>query len=129
MAFLKTILSNRRLALVLVKVQRINSYTDPDTGRPGKVIELVEFRKRGGVIVGPQTEEGAMVQRILQTTLMQMQSMGIMPPFREFSFPKLILYLTEDEYDMLNVKLEVNEVYELAFKNGGIYFNKPAGIG
>ena len=115
--------------MVLVKVQRINSYTDPDTGRPGKVIELVELRKRGGVVVGPQTEEGAMVQRMLQTALMQMQSMGIMPPIREFAFPKLILYLTEDEYDMLNVKLEVNEVYELAFKNGSIFFNKPAGLG
>ena len=115
--------------MVLVKVHRISSYTDPETGRQGKVIELVEVRRRGGVVVGPQTEESVMIQRMLQTALVQMQSLGIMPPIREAVFPKLILYLTEDEYDMLNVRLEVNEVYELSFKDGGIYFSKPQGLG
>jgi hypothetical protein len=117
--------------LVLVKVQRISSYTDPDTGRPGKVIELVEVRKRSGgaVVLGPQSEEASMIQRMLQTALLQMQSLGIMPPTREAFLPKVILYLTEDEYDMLNVKLEVNEIYEITFRDGGIYFRKPTGIG
>jgi len=116
--------------LVLVRVQKISSYTDPDTGRPGKVIELVEVKKGGRtVVLGPQTEETMMVQRMLQTAIMQMQSLGLMPSIREISFPKIILYLTEDEYEMLNVKLEVNDIYEINFRDGGIYFKKPTNMG
>ncbi len=115
--------------MVLVKVQRVSSYTDPETSRPGKIIELVEVRSRGGVVVGGQSEESVMIQRMLQTALMQMQSLGLVPPMREMSFPKLILYLTEEEYDLLNVKLEVNEVYELTFKDGSISFKRPERLG
>ena len=115
--------------MVLVKVQRISSYTDPETSRPGKIIELVEVRRRTGFYTGPQTEEGMVIQRMLQTALMQMQSLGLFPLTRETGLPKIILYLTEEEYDLLNVKLEVNEVYEVSFKDGGIYFRRPEGIG
>jgi len=115
--------------LVLVKVQRISSYTDPETSRPGKIIELVEVKRKGGMFASPQSEEAVMLQRMLQSALMQMQSLGIIPPIREITFPKMILYLTEEEYDMLNVRLEVNEVYEVSFKDGGIYFRRPEGIG
>ena len=115
--------------MVLVKVQRISSYTDPETSRPGKIIELVEVKKRTGLYTGPQTEESMVIHRMLQTAIMQMQSLGLVPPIRETGMPKIILYLTEEEYDLLNVKLEVNEVYEVSFKDGAILFKRPEGIG
>jgi len=52
-----------------------------------------------------------------------------MPISREMIFPKIILYLTEEEYDLLNVKLEVNEVYEVSFRDGQIVFSRPQGLG
>jgi len=112
--------------VVLVKVNRISSYTDPETSRPGKIIELVEIRRRGTVVSGGGSEEAMMIQRMLQTAMMQMQSLGLVPPMREAVFPKLTLYLTEEEYDLLNIRLEVNEVYELAFKDGAIMFRRPS---
>jgi len=111
--------------MVLVRVQRISSYTDPETHRQGKIIELVEVRKTAGFMAVAGGDESAVMQKMLQSALLQMQSMGIMPPFREMAFPKLTLYLTEEEYDLLNVRLEVNEVYELSFKEGSISFNRP----
>jgi len=114
--------------LVLVKVQRITSYTDPETMRPGKIIELVEVRRGTGFQPMPGGEESVMVQRMLQTAMLQLQSMGLMPLTRESFFPKIILYITEQEYDMLNVKLEVNEVYEVSFTEGAILFKRPHGI-
>jgi len=116
--------------MVLVKVQRVTSYTDPETSRPGKIVELVEVR-RGAVTVkgGGLTDDSVVVQRLLQSALMQLQSMGLMPVSREMMFPKIILYLTEEEYDLLNVKLEVNEVYEVSFRDGQIVFSRPQGLG
>ncbi|MEM0383308.1 MAG: arcadin 1 [Candidatus Caldarchaeum sp.] len=117
------------LVVVLVKVQRITSYTDPETLRPGKIIELVEVRRGSGFQAVGMGEESVMVQRMLQTAMLQLQSMGLMPVSRENLFPKIILYVTEQEYDMLNVKLEVNEVYEVSFNDGSIVFKRPQGIG
>ncbi len=116
--------------MVLVKVQRVTSYTDPETSRPGKIVELVEVR-RGAVTVkgGGLMDDSVVVQRLLQSALMQLQSMGLMPVSREMMFPKIILYLTEEEYDLLNVKLEVNEVYEVSFREGQIVFSRPQGLG
>lgn len=117
------------MVVVLVKVQRITSYTDPETLRPGKIIELVEVRRGSGFQAVGMGEESVMVQRMLQTAMLQLQSMGLMPVSRENLFPKIILYVTEQEYDMLNVKLEVNEVYEVSFNDGSIVFKRPQGIG
>ncbi len=115
--------------MVLVKVQRITSYTDPETMRPGKIIELVEVRRSGGFQPPVMSEESAMIQRMLQTAMLQLQSMGLLPLVRENVYPKIILYITEQEYDLLNVKLEVNEVYEVNFMEGSIIFKRPQGIG
>ncbi|MEM3031811.1 MAG: arcadin 1 [Nitrososphaerota archaeon] len=120
--------SNSRM--VLVKVQRVTSYTDPETARPGKIVELVEIRRSGVAVKGTGlTDESVMVQRLLQSAVMQLQSMGLMPISREMMFPKIVLYLTEEEYDLLNVRLEVNEVYEVTFRDGQIVFSRPQGLG
>ena len=51
--------------MVRVKVQRISSVSDPETGKPGKQIELVEVRNRKennvkGMMGG--SEEGVMIK-------------------------------------------------------------------
>lgn len=99
---------------------------DPETGRLGKIIEIVEERR-----VKPEPartlgvpEESVMVQRMIHDVLSQLQSMGMFPLPREPLKPKMTLFLSEDEYEKLGVKLEVNEVYELEFRNGSITFRR-----
>ncbi|MFB0568092.1 MAG: arcadin 1 [Nitrososphaeria archaeon] len=103
--------------MVRVKVYRISSTTDPDTNRPGKMIELVETRKATSPPVIPGEEA-----RAVQGVVMQLRSMGVFPWARERVVPKLTLFLTEQEYMLLNLRLEVNEVYDLKFKDGAIHF-------
>ena len=105
--------------MVLVKVLRVTSITDPVTGLPGRQIELVEQRQRQ---FPPRTfgEEGAIVQNIIT----QLQSTGLFPAFKDMHIPKLILYLKEDEYSMLGVDFDVNDLYEVTMKEGKITFQK-----
>lgn len=103
--------------MVRVKVYRISSTTDPDTNRPGKMIEVVETREATSPAVMPGEEA-----RAVQGVIMQLRSMGVFPWARERVVPKLTLFLTEQEYMLLNLKLEVNEVYDLKFKDGTIHF-------
>jgi len=112
--------------MVLVRVYRVSSMKDPETGRLGKVIELVEEKRVGRepVKVTGVREESVMIQRMLQDVLSQLQSIGMFPAIREFVKPKMTLFLSEEEYMLLGVKLEVNEVYELEFKDGVIRFRK-----
>jgi hypothetical protein len=106
--------------MVLIKVNRVSSYTDPETGKLGKQIELVEVRRRET----PQRmmgEEAQMVQGILS----QLQSFGLpIQGMRELVIPKMTMILTENEYDILGVRFEVNDIYELTMKNGSIIFSK-----
>ena len=112
--------------MVLVRVHRVSSIRDPETGRFGKVIELVE-EKRTEVeatrMIGVP-EESIMVHRMVQDLLHQLQSIGFFPGYRGFAKPKMTLFLTEEEYELLGVKLDVNEVYELEFKDGSIVFRR-----
>lgn len=103
-----------------VKVQRISSVTDPLTGLPAKQIELVEVRERGQMSQFAGSEEGRAIQGIIT----QFQSMGFVPQVREMGFSKVTMVLTETEYDMLGVRLDVNEVYELEIKNGSLTLRK-----
>ncbi len=113
--------------MVLVKVLRITSYNDPETGKAGKQVELVEVRQRGGqpFVMGGVGEDEA---RVVKGIVSQLQSMGLFPQMREFVFPKLSLFLTENEYDLLGTRLEVNDTYELVFKDGSISLQKPEGV-
>ena len=103
-----------------VRVQRISSVTDPFTGLPAKQIELAEVRERGRAQMMGAGEEGRMVQNMLS----QFQAMGLFPQVREMSFPKISMVLTESEYDMLGIRLDVNEVYELDIRNGALALKK-----
>lgn len=103
-----------------VKVQKISSVTDPSTGLPAKQIELVEVRERSRVDSYGPSDEGKVVQNIIS----QFQSMGFIPQLRELAFSKMTMVLTETEYDMLGIRLDVNEVYELEIKNGSFTLKK-----
>ncbi|MDA4128220.1 MAG: arcadin 1 [Thaumarchaeota archaeon] len=103
-----------------VRVHRISSVTDPITGLPAKQIELVEVRERGRMDTMSGTDEG----RVIQSIINQFQSMGVMPQIRELGFSKVTMVLTETEYDMFGIRLDVNEIYELEIKNGALALKK-----
>jgi len=54
----------------------------------------------------------------------QLQSMGLMPQIRDLGYSKVIMTLTESEYDMLGIRLDVNEIYELDIRNGSLTLKK-----
>ena len=103
-----------------VKVSRISGVTDPLTGLPAKQIELVEVRDTRRPEMFPSSDDGKMVQGMVS----QLQSMGLMPQIRELGFSKVIMTLTESEYDMLGIRLDVIEVYELDIRNGSLTLRK-----
>ncbi|MCD6312941.1 MAG: arcadin 1 [Thaumarchaeota archaeon] len=109
--------------MVLVRVHRVSSVRDPETGRYGKMIELVEERRvQAAARVSGMPSESFMIQSMLQDLASYLQSMGFM--LGSAIKPKMTLFLTEEEYEMLGVKLDVNEVYELEFKDGTITFRR-----
>jgi hypothetical protein len=103
-----------------VKVNRISGVTDPLTGLPAKQIELVEVRDSRRPDVFPSSDEA----RVVQGMVSQLQSMGLMPQIREFGYSKVVMTLTESEYDMLGIRLDVNEIYELDIRNGSLTLKK-----
>ena len=111
--------------MVLVRVHRVSSIRDPETGRFGKLVELVEERRisRQPVRIVGAPEESVIAQRMIQDLLYQFQSMGFLPGMGGLR-PKMTIFLTEEEYELLGVKLDVNEVYELEFKDGAIRFKR-----
>ncbi|MDG6997182.1 MAG: arcadin 1 [Nitrososphaerota archaeon] len=109
---------------VKVRVYEITSMTDPETGKPGKNIKLVQVKQRGQqqYFGGPFAagDETGMIRNIMS----QFQSMGLVPFGREAGLPKINLFLSESEYDLLGVRFEVNEVYDMILKDGAIRFSK-----
>ena len=103
-----------------VKVNRISSITDPMTGLPAKQIELVEVRDARRPESFPASDEG----RLIQGMLSQLQSMGLVPQVRDIGFSKVTMNLTETEYDMLGMRLDVNEIYDLDIRNGSLSLRK-----
>jgi len=105
-----------------VKVYRISSTNDPESGRPGKQIELVEVRQKGvqPAFPGMGEDEARMVRNILG----QFQALGLFPQVREMVLPKITLFLSEEEYDMLGITFEVNEVFDLVIREGTFSLKK-----
>ncbi len=106
--------------MVRVRVQRIESIRDPD-GSLGKRIELVEERKIPRFAIQPSTEEGRMVQGVVQAL---QQQLPIIPQRAEFRVPKIILFLTEQEYEKLGIDFDVNQIYELELSDQTVKFRK-----
>jgi len=105
-----------------VRVNKIESIRDLD-GNLGKRIELLEEREIPRFAVRPQTEEAQVVQDVLQALQQQM------PMFQsrtQFAIPKIILFLTEQEYESLGIEFDVNQVYDITLENQAIKFMKSA---
>jgi len=105
-----------------VRVNKIESIRDLD-GNLGKRIELMEDRQVPRFIVKPQTEEAKVVQDIMQAL---QQQLPMFPARAELAVPKIILFLTEQEYESLGIDFDVNQIYEIELENQTIRFRKTA---
>jgi len=103
-----------------VRVNKIESVRDLD-GNLGKRIELVEERGISPFVVRPQTEEAKLAQDVLQTL---QQQMPFLQPRTQIALPKIMLFLTEQEYDSLGIDFDVNQVFEVVLENQGLKFMK-----
>ena len=104
-----------------VRVQKIESIRDPE-GNLGKRIELIEDRVIPRFAVRPATEEARMVQEVMKTV---QQQIPILKTQRtQFALPKMILFLTENEYEKLGIGFDVNQIYELELSGKSIKFKR-----
>jgi len=105
-----------------VRVNKIESIRDID-GNLGKRIDLIEDRQIPNFVVRPQTEEAKMVQDVMQAL---QQQMPMFPMRTDVAIPKIILFLTEQEYERLGIEFDVNQVYEITLENQTLKFMKTA---
>jgi hypothetical protein len=105
-----------------VRVHKIESIRDLD-GNLGKRIELIEDRQIPRFVVRPQTEEAKVVQDVMQAL---QQQLPMFPARAELAVPKIILFLTEQEYESLGIDFDVNQIYEITLENQTIQFMKTA---
>lgn len=103
-----------------VRVNKIESFRDLD-GNLGKRIELVEERELSNFVMRPATDEAKVVQDVLQA---MQQQMPMFPQRQQMAIPKILLFLTEQEYDTLGINFDVNQVYEVTLANQGFQFTK-----
>lgn len=103
-------------------MNKIESIQDPD-GNLGKRIELLEDREIPRFAMRPQSEEGQVVQDVLQAL---QQQMPMFSPRTQLAIPKIILFLTEQEYESLGIEFDVNQVYDIMLESQGIRFRKTA---
>jgi hypothetical protein len=103
-----------------VRVNKIESTRDLD-GNLGKKIELVEEREISPYVVRPQSDEAKLAQDLIQALQTQMP---FLPQRTQLANPKILLFLTEQEYDNLAIDFDVNQVYEVILESQGIRFKK-----
>ena len=106
--------------MVRVRVNKIESIRDPE-GNLGKRIELVEERVIPKFVIKPSTEEARIVQDVMRTL---QQQLPIFTTKAEFRLPKVILFLTEEEYEALGIAFAVNQIYEIELGNQAIRFKR-----
>jgi hypothetical protein len=108
------------MSMFRVRVNKIESTRDLD-GNLGKRIELVEERDISPFVVRPQSDEAKMAQDIMQ--VMQ-QQMPFLQQRTQLAIPKILLFLTEQEYDNLGIDFDVNQVFEVTLENQCVKFKK-----
>ena len=72
-------------------------------------------------MVRPQSDEARMAQDVLQAL---QQQMPFLQPRTQLALPKILLFLTEQEYDSLGIDFDVNQVFEVTLENQSIQFKK-----
>lgn len=103
-----------------VKVLRIESFRDLD-GNLGKRIELVQEETTPRFIMRPESEEVRVVQEMIKMIQQQIPLFSVQA---QITMPKIILFLTEREYEELGVNFDVNRVYEVELSNKTIRFKE-----
>jgi hypothetical protein len=105
-----------------VRINKIESIRDID-GNLGKRIELIEDRQIPKFVVRPQTDEAKMVQDVMQAL---QQQLPMFPVRTDVAIPKIILFLTEQEYESLGIEFDVNQIYDITLENQTLKFMKTA---
>ena len=105
-----------------VRVSKIESIRDLD-GNLGKRRELIEDRQIPRFMIKPQSEEAQVVQDVLQAL---QQQLPMFSGRTDIAVPKIILFLTEQEYESLGITFDVNQAYEISLENQSIRFRKIA---
>ena len=103
-----------------VRVHKIESIRDPE-GNLGKRIEMIEDRVIPRFAVRPATEEARMAQDVVKVL---QQQLPILTPRTQLALPKMILFLTEREYEKLGIDFDVNQIYELELSGQAIRFKR-----
>lgn len=106
-----------------VRVQKIESIKDPE-GNLGKRIELIEERVIPRFAVRPATEEAQMVQEVMKSLQQQLPMLATQTT--QFAIPKMILFLTESEYERFDIRFDVNQIYEVDLSGQSINFKKTS---
>jgi len=106
-----------------VRVQKIESIKDPE-GNLGKRIELIEERVIPRFAVRPATEEAQMVQEVMKSLQQQLPMLATQAT--QFAIPKMILFLTESEYERFGIRFDVNQIYEVDLSGQSINFKKTS---
>jgi len=104
-----------------VRVQKIESIRDPE-GNLGKRIELIEDRIIPRFAVRPETEEARMIQEVMKSLQQQLPMLATQKT--QFALPKMVLFLTENEYEQLGIDFDVNQLYELELSGQSIKFKR-----
>ncbi|GEM_PF-1841300 len=102
----------------IVVVTRIESYSDPKSGRRGKRIEFVNIQQPSPIA---SVEENPEV-KIVKEMLMQLKTMGFPLIQNTVKMPKMILYLFPEEEAALDLDFQVNHVYKIIFEKNGLKF-------
>jgi len=105
---------------ISLRVNRIESYRDV-SGNLGKRIELVEDQEMPKALHAMETDEA----RVVNSVMLQVKRHFGPMVMEEPSNPKLLLFLTEEEYEALGIVLDVNQTYEVTFQDQAIKFSKP----
>ena len=112
------------IVMTRVRVQKIESIKDPE-GNLGKRIELIEDRAiPPRFAVRPATEEARMVQEVMKTVQQQIPVLAAQRT--QFALPKMILFLTENEYEQLGISFDVNQLYDLELSEQSISFKRAS---
>jgi hypothetical protein len=109
------------ITVTRIRVQKIESIRDPE-GNLGKRIELIEDRVIPRFAVRPETEEARMVQEIMKNLQQQLPVLATQKT--QFALPKMVLFLTENEYEKLGIDFDVNQIYELELLGQSIRFKR-----